>query len=243
MGGACHVGVARAVHGDALATVVTAAPEEGGVDEGGAGGIELRREGGATVYRTAIAEGLEGPGCRREVGGSGAPRHVGVARAVHGDAVAEVIATPAEVGGVDEGGAGGIEFRHEGGTTTVLRTVGAGRLEGSGRRREVGGGGRPSYIGVARAVHGDALAPFVTVSPEVGRIDEGGTGGTNLRYEGVRPNITDAAAEHRLEGPRRRWEVPGGGDACHVGAARAVHGDARAGVSVAASEVCGVDEG
>src|SRR2546428_2048492 len=62
----------------------------------------------------AAAEGdLEGPGGRREVGGPRGARQVGITRRVHGNAEAAVIAAAAEVGGVDEGGAGGIELRHE----------------------------------------------------------------------------------------------------------------------------------
>src|SRR5207237_1655118 len=44
---------------------------------------------------------LEGPR-RREVGGIGTTRHVRVARGVHGDPVAPVVATAPEVGGVNE---------------------------------------------------------------------------------------------------------------------------------------------
>ncbi len=41
-------------------------------------------------------------------------RHVGVAGGVHGDAGNRVIAAAAEVGGVDQGRAGGVQLRHEG---------------------------------------------------------------------------------------------------------------------------------
>src|SRR5439155_688762 len=105
-----HVGVAAGVHGDAEAVVNVTPAEVGGVDEHGAGGIELGHEG---VFGAAEG-GLEGAGGRGEGGGIGEARHVGVAEGVHGDAEAVVNATPAEVGGVDEPGAGGIELGYEG---------------------------------------------------------------------------------------------------------------------------------
>ena len=40
-----NVGVTRGVHRDAVAVIVTAAPEISGVEEAGAGGIELGHEG------------------------------------------------------------------------------------------------------------------------------------------------------------------------------------------------------
>src|SRR5207245_5298259 len=93
-----------------------AAAEVGGVDEGGAGGIELRHEGVATTEHIASEGRLERPRRSRKVAGASSARHVGVARGVHGDACAIVAdgATAAEVGGVDKGGAGGIQLRHEG---------------------------------------------------------------------------------------------------------------------------------
>ena len=60
------------------------------------------------------------------------PGQVGAAGAVHCDAVALVAAASAQVGGVDEGGAAGVELCHEG---VERRRVG--RVEGAGGRREV----------------------------------------------------------------------------------------------------------
>src|SRR5205807_5557415 len=83
----------------------------GGVDEGGAQGIELRHE---DVGLAAPEGGLESSRGRREVSRRGDTYHVGVARGVQGDPRATVIATSAEEGGVDEGGASGIQLHDEG---------------------------------------------------------------------------------------------------------------------------------
>ena len=92
---------------------------------------------------------LVGPrGCREVRESSGPTRDVGVARPVHGDAAA--LAIIPEVGGIGEGGAGGVELRHEGDETAAR-----GRLEGPRRRREVGGYGDARDVGAARTVHSD----------------------------------------------------------------------------------------
>src|SRR5205814_9247045 len=89
---------------------------------------------------------LEGPCRRRKVGRAGPARHVGVAGRVHRDAVASVAATAAEVGGVDESGAGGIELRHEGVASTE-HTASEGRLERPRCRRKVAGYGLARHVG------------------------------------------------------------------------------------------------
>src|SRR5437660_1061856 len=75
----------------------------------------------------------------------------------------------AEVGGVDEGGAAGIEFRDEdvGGAYRAVESARGGR--------EAGRGGVARYVGVAGDVHRDAVAEVVAVTPtaaEVGRVSE-----------------------------------------------------------------------
>src|SRR5439155_12837492 len=115
----------------------------------------------------AAASGLEGAGGRGEVGGKGNPRHVSVAAGVHGDAEAVVNATPAEVGGVDEPGAGGIELGHEG-----VFGAAEGGLEGAGGRGEVGRAGEARHVGVAEGVHGDAEAVVNATPAQVGGVDQ-----------------------------------------------------------------------
>ena len=58
--------------------------------------------------------GLEGAGRGGEVGGLGVAGDVGVAGAVHRDAIAESCRIAAQVGAVDKGRAGGVQLRHEG---------------------------------------------------------------------------------------------------------------------------------
>src|SRR5205823_13663699 len=103
-----NVGVCAGVHGDRVACVTAAAAEIGGVDEGGAGGIELRHEG----VPAAAAVGCRRR--RREVAGVGFTRHEGVAGRVHRNAEACLSAAAAEVGGVNEGAAGGVGLRRGG---------------------------------------------------------------------------------------------------------------------------------
>src|SRR5438552_18830170 len=100
----------------------------GGVDEGGAQGVDLRHE---DMGLAAPEGGLESPRGRREVSRRGGSYHVGVARGVQGDPIAEVIATSAEEGGVDEGGPPGIELHDEGVVAVNKDVVGA--EEGGGR--------------------------------------------------------------------------------------------------------------
>ena len=167
--------------------------------------------------------------------------HVGVAKAVHSDAGAEVTKTAPEVGGVDEGRTGGIQFCHE-----RIAPADESRLEGPRRGREVRGEGAARHIGVAGRVHGDALsapitlpdARIVVTAPEVGGVDEGGTGGIQFCHEG----IDKGSRIDRAKGPRRNWEVQGGRVAGHVGVPRGVDGNAVAKVPARSTEVGGVDE-
>src|SRR5439155_7538601 len=116
------------------ALFTSTATEISGVDERRAGGVELRHEG---AFGAADC-GLEGPRRRREVGREGKASkasHVGVAQGVHGDPEASVKASAPEEGRVEEGGASGIELRHEG----VAAAAAEGALEGRCRRGEDGG--------------------------------------------------------------------------------------------------------
>src|SRR5438105_10860587 len=96
-------------------------------------------------------------------------RSVSVASGVHGDAVADVIATAPEVRGVEEG-TDGTELRHEG----VGGAAAEGRLVGPRRRRKAAAG-VASHVGVAGGVHGEAVADVVATPPKVRGVEEGGT--------------------------------------------------------------------
>src|SRR5208337_2585428 len=98
--GARHVGISGGINGDAVAIIPAAAAQVGGVDQGRAGGIQLRHE------RSVIPHGLVERLKRvrgGEVGRISPTCHVGVAGGIDGDAVAFVITTAAQVGGVDQG--------------------------------------------------------------------------------------------------------------------------------------------
>src|SRR5207237_2017481 len=100
------------------------------------------------VVDPAAERGLECPGAGREVRGGGDARHVGGAQRVDGDPrLAEVGAAPAEVGGVGEARAGGVELRDEGVPASLVKS-----LEGAAAGGEVSGVRGPLYEGVAQAV-------------------------------------------------------------------------------------------
>src|SRR5439155_21466823 len=86
-------------------------------------------------------------------------------------------------------------------------------LNGARGGGEVRREGVTRHVSVAGGVHGDAVALVNAVAAEIGGVDEGGACRVELRHEGVGL----AAAEGRLEGPRRRWEVAGTSETRHVG--------------------------
>ena len=121
------------------------------------GSGDLRHEG----VGVSTEGGLEGPCCRWKVGigevvEGGLARHVGIALAVHSDAATDILVVAAKVTGVDEGGARGIEHRHEG-----VGIAAEGRLEGPRRCWEAGGTSETRHVGVARGVHSDILCAVV----------------------------------------------------------------------------------
>ena len=114
------------------------AAEVGGVSQGGPCRVELRHEGVRVKeervstardynYSTSSKGGLDGArGCRK-VARAGQARHVGIAILIHGDGAPLVEAEPAELGGVDQSGAAGVELRHE----AVTEAATKGSLEGA----------------------------------------------------------------------------------------------------------------
>ena len=110
--------------------------------------------------------GLESPPGRRKVGRNGEARHVCVAGCIHGDAVALLRTAAAEIGGVHERGARGIELRHKD-VDGVERCI-----ERPWRRGEVGRNGGARHVGVAGHIHGDAGGYITIAAAEVGGVDE-----------------------------------------------------------------------
>src|SRR5437667_11742710 len=89
--------------------------------------------------------------------------------------------TPTQVGGVDEGGAQGVDLRHE----DMGLAAPEGGLESPRGRREVSRRGGSYHVGVAGGVHGDSIGEVIATSAEEGGVDEGGPRGIELRDEGV----------------------------------------------------------
>src|SRR5205823_14714981 len=120
-------------------------------------------------------------------------------------------------GGGDWGGEVRIEGVHDDGADATKAGLDGARGGGEVRRE-----GLTRHVSVAGGVHGDAVALVKAVAAEIGGVDEGGACRVELRHEGVGL----AAAEGRLEGPRRRWEVAGTSETRHVGVPHGVDGDA-----------------
>ena len=114
-----------------------ASAEVGGVDQARSCGVQLADE---DISVPAIS-GLEGARRRGEIEGARVACHVGVARGVDGDALtnkgnAAVAATSAQVGGIDQGGAGSIQLGYE--RVPVPAVCGLEGAQGGGEIRRKG---------------------------------------------------------------------------------------------------------
>src|SRR5437879_3410376 len=143
-----------------------------------------------------------------------------VAHGVHGDAAALVIATSAEVGGVDQPGARRIQLRHEG----VVGAAAVTRLKRPWDRGEVGRSGMARDIGIAQAVQGDAKSEVIVTAPEKGGIDKPSPKGIQFCYERVYA-LRPPPAEGGLESSRRRRKIRRIGVPHNIGVATGVHRD------------------
>src|SRR5262245_4488723 len=93
---------------------------------------------------------------------------------------------------------GGAELCDEGIAARRARATATPRLRLEGvRRGEVGGCSAPGYVGVSAAVRCDGQTELVPGTPYVGRINQHGAGGVELRREGVTAG-TAFASERRL---------------------------------------------
>src|SRR2546428_12485559 len=93
-----------------------------------------------------------------------------------------VVGASAEIGGVDEGGACRVEFRHEGVPDNGADATKAG-LNGARGGGEVRREGVTRLVSVAGGVHGDAVALVKAVTAELGGVDEGGACRGRVRHE------------------------------------------------------------
>ena len=186
------------------------------------------------------ARGSAGGG---KVGREGAPDHVGVAGRVHGDAAAAVVAVAAQIGGVNQRRACGIELCHE-----RIRSGAQGSVKGRAGRggtpcRKVGGPGAARHIDVAGPIHGDAVAIVDAVAAQIGGVDQCRASGVELCHERIRERIKGRVKGRAGRGGTRCRKVSGSGAARHIGVAGCVHGDAGAIVNATAPKVCGIAQG
>jgi len=109
---------------------------------------DLRHEGVIGAARGAAAEaGLEGPRRRREGRRASHTRHVSirVRQSIDRDGISVIVVRAAEVGGVDEGGACGIELRHE---DVERGATPEGGLDSARCDGEVGRAGLACHVGI-----------------------------------------------------------------------------------------------
>src|SRR5207237_4564222 len=112
---------------------------------------------------------------------------------------APIAPAAAEVSRVDECRACRVQLRDEG--VEVAAVVG--RVERPGGRREVARGRESYQVSAACPVHSDSPSSVASASTYVGGLDQRGTGGIQLRDEGVEV----AAAVGAVECPGSRWKV------------------------------------
>src|SRR2546425_477977 len=155
--------MATGIDRDALALFIATAAEVGGVDQPGTDGIQHRHEGVFAATRSRLDRIRR---CR-EVGREGQAGHVGMATGTDRDTQALVIGTAAEVGGVDQPGARGIQLRHEG-----VDSAAGSLLEGTGGRREVGREGGARHVSMATGIDRDAKALVIAAAAEVAGVKQ-----------------------------------------------------------------------
>jgi len=98
-------------------------------------------------------------------------RDVGGARTVDGDAIARIVARPADESAIDKRGARRVDLGHEG---IRLSTVEGQVRTGCLRKAGLEGVGRACYIGVPRGVDSDPPGLVDTGAAEVAAVDEDG---------------------------------------------------------------------
>jgi hypothetical protein len=92
----CDVRIAGGVNGNRVGVIPVTSSEIGGVDQGGAGRVELGDEGVTGPCKRPLIGILSG-----EVGGIGIACDVRIAGGVDGNGTGEIIVASSEIGGVD----------------------------------------------------------------------------------------------------------------------------------------------
>ena len=136
--------------------------EEGGVDEGGTGGIQLEDEGVVLIDAASRAgvdvEGsVEGAAGCRKVGRFGLAGHIRVAGRIDGDPASPVEVAAADERRIHESRSGRVQLADKDLQRVADR---AGSPEGAGRRREIGRLRRADDIRIAVRIDLDAGRRF-----------------------------------------------------------------------------------
>ncbi len=107
---------------------------------------------------------------RGEIARKGVAGHVGIAAGIHRDAKALIVADAAEVRGVDEPRARGIQLRHE----DIALAAAEGGLERPSSRREIERFGEAGHVRIARGINGDRAAEVLGAAAEVRGVEQRG---------------------------------------------------------------------
>ena len=157
------------------------------------------------------------------------PCNVSVTFGVHSDAVATIIVSAAQVGGVMRG-ALGIELCHKDVIIPRMESLN-GILRG-----KVCGISIPCNVSVTFGVHSEAAAPLIVSAAQVGGVEEYRTVGTELRQKDV------SAARIGILIGILRGKVCGISQPLHVEVTCDVHSDVGARLISSAAQVGGVDK-
>src|SRR5262249_11126686 len=133
--------------------------------------------------------------CDGKIGGKGLAGDKGVARGVQRYARAHIGFASAEVGGIEQGRAGGIQLAHEG-----IDSPGESRLEGARGGGEIGGKGLAGDIGGDQRIEHYGKTLVSVTSAQIGGVDQTRAGGVQLADKGIERGIRWASLEGGLEG-------------------------------------------
>jgi len=175
----------------------------------------------------------------RKVGRCRKSRDISIPVMIDCHSEANIVARAAQVRGIDQGSAGGVDFRRKRVAARGKRAVITPHkvsLESSGGRGQVARKRLSGNVRVTCRIDGSPIDAVEVAPAQVRRIDRRAASRVELCQEAV------AAAGIRLERIVRR-EVRGAGEAVHVGVAARIHGYlGAADVENAAAKVRGINQ-
>jgi len=107
--------------------------------------------------------------------------------------------------------------------------------------REIDRGRRTHHVGLTASVHGNGVCRVDAAAAQVGRVHQCGACGVELGHEGVAAGSAGSRVVRGLE-CAGGWKVSREGNSCDVGVTRAIYGNGRGAILLAAAEIGGVDE-